>query len=75
MEAECPLKSIRQLYKRVTNLDRHCRESRRKEERLRSKIEDKERKVKLKKEKMNKNWGSENSDEERSETTVEKTKR
>jgi len=50
IEAECPLKSIRQLYKRVANLDRHCRESRRKEERLRSKIKDKERKVKLRRE-------------------------
>ena len=50
IEAECPLKSIRQLYKRVANLDRHCRESRRKEERLRSKIKDKERTVKLRRE-------------------------
>jgi len=52
-------------------LDRHCRESKRKEKRLISKIEDKERKDKIR----NKNWESENSDEERSETIVEKIKR
>ena len=35
MEAERPLTSIKQWYKHATNLDRHWRESRRKEERLR----------------------------------------
>ena len=71
MEAECPPKSIRQWYKRVVNLDRYCRESKRKEKRLISKIEDKERKDKIR----NENWESKNSNEERSETIVEKIKR
>ena len=35
MEAERPPTSIKQWYKHATNLDRHWRESRRKEERLR----------------------------------------
>ena len=46
MEAECPLKSIKQQYERSTRLDRNCRESRREEERMRSKMKDKERKKK-----------------------------
>jgi len=37
MEAENPLSSIEQWYRRATALDRNWRESRRKEERLRKK--------------------------------------
>jgi len=39
MEAENPLASIKQWYKRATALDRNWRESRREEERLRGKKE------------------------------------
>jgi len=39
MEAERPPTSIKQWYKHATNLDRHWRKSRRKENRLRGKWE------------------------------------
>ena len=39
MESECPPISIEQWYKWATNLDRHWKESRQEEERLRNKRE------------------------------------
>ena len=39
IEVERPPTNIKQWYKYATNLDRHCRESRRKEERLRKQWE------------------------------------
>ena len=39
VEAEQPPKSIKQLYKKETSLDRHWRKNKRKEERLREKKE------------------------------------
>jgi len=46
IEAKCSPKSIKQWYERVAGLDRNCRESRREEKRMRSKIEDEEEKKK-----------------------------
>jgi len=44
IEAERPLMSIAQWYEYATNLDRHWRESKKEEERLRGEIRDKEEK-------------------------------
>jgi len=41
MESEHPLRSIEQWYRRATNLNRHWRESRREEKRLRKRRETK----------------------------------
>ncbi len=54
MKAKHPFRSIKQQYKRATNLDHHLRKSRRKKERLRNKIEDKERKDKMSREELKK---------------------
>jgi len=44
MEVKYSPKSLKQWYERVVRLDRNCRNCRREEERMRSKIKDEERK-------------------------------